>query len=115
MFRSGGVFHSYTDKNMPGISLSIPGVCCHVNRTRLREPRVSACCSVFQALRREGKNISVKEVMDGWTLQMGYPVVTISTSESPENTVTISQEHFLYDQDSEIHQRPLLNKRYRPV
>ncbi|KAK3517238.1 hypothetical protein QTP70_001391 [Hemibagrus guttatus] len=63
-----------------------------------------------QAMRREGKDVDIKELMDGWTLQMGYPVVTISTNESPENTVTISQEHFLYDTDAKIHHRQLLNK-----
>ncbi|XP_053097852.1 thyrotropin-releasing hormone-degrading ectoenzyme isoform X2 [Pangasianodon hypophthalmus] len=66
--------------------------------------------SFSQALQREGKDISIKEVMDGWTLQMGYPVVTISKHESLENTVTISQEHFLYDTDAKIHHRQLFNK-----
>ncbi|XP_053097825.1 thyrotropin-releasing hormone-degrading ectoenzyme-like isoform X2 [Pangasianodon hypophthalmus] len=66
--------------------------------------------SFSQALQREGKDISIKEVMDGWTLQMGYPVVTISKHESLENTVTISQEHFLYDKDAKIHHRQLFNK-----
>ncbi|XP_053505705.1 thyrotropin-releasing hormone-degrading ectoenzyme-like [Ictalurus furcatus] len=56
--------------------------------------------SFSQALQREGKVINIKEVMDGWTVQMGYPVVTVSKNESPENTVTISQEHFLYDTDA---------------
>lgn len=83
--------------------------------TLLREPRASLCCSAFQALQREGKVIDIKEVMDGWTVQMGYPVVTVSKNESPENTVTISQEHFLYDTDAKIHHRQLFNKRYRPV
>ncbi|XP_060746066.1 thyrotropin-releasing hormone-degrading ectoenzyme-like isoform X2 [Tachysurus vachellii] len=62
------------------------------------------------AMRREGKDVDIKEVMDGWILQMGYPVVTISTTESPENTVTISQQHFLYDTDAKIHHHQLLNK-----
>ncbi|KAG7320565.1 hypothetical protein KOW79_016418 [Hemibagrus wyckioides] len=66
--------------------------------------------SFSQAMRREGKDMDIKELMDGWTLQMGYPVVTISTNESPENTVTIGQEHFLYDTDAKIHHRQLLNK-----
>ncbi|KAF4079903.1 hypothetical protein AMELA_G00183560 [Ameiurus melas] len=48
--------------------------------------------------------------MDGWTVQMGYPVVTVSKNESPENTVTISQEHFLYDTNAKIHHRQLFNQ-----
>ncbi|MCJ8742952.1 hypothetical protein PDJAM_G00088170 [Pangasius djambal] len=66
--------------------------------------------SFSQAMQRDGKDINIKEVMDGWTLQMGYPVVTISKHESLENAVTISQEHFLYDTDAEIHHRQLFNK-----
>ncbi|XP_078075905.1 thyrotropin-releasing hormone-degrading ectoenzyme-like [Mustelus asterias] len=50
-----------------------------------------------ETLRRIGKNINIKEVMDGWTLQMGYPVVTIVRNESSVNILTISQEHFIYD------------------
>uniref|UniRef100_A0A672RPX7 ERAP1-like C-terminal domain-containing protein n=1 Tax=Sinocyclocheilus grahami TaxID=75366 RepID=A0A672RPX7_SINGR len=57
--------------------------------------------------------------MDRWTLQMGYPVVTISKNDSLDNSVTISQEHFVYDTDAKIqnpelfsfgqHERILIN------
>ncbi|TST22535.1 Thyrotropin-releasing hormone-degrading ectoenzyme [Bagarius yarrelli] len=60
--------------------------------------------SFSQAVRREGRDINIKEVMDGWTLQMGYPVVTISRNQSLENSISFSQEHFLYDMDAKIHQ-----------
>lgn len=63
-------------------------------------------------MHREGKDINIKEVMDGWTLQMGYPVVTISKNENLENAVTISQEHFLYNTDAKIHHHQLFNRRY---
>ncbi|XP_023682625.1 thyrotropin-releasing hormone-degrading ectoenzyme [Paramormyrops kingsleyae] len=53
-----------------------------------------------EALQREGKEINIKEVMDCWTLQMGYPVVTISKNDSLDNSVIISQEHFVYDADA---------------
>ncbi|MCI4388720.1 hypothetical protein PGIGA_G00089200 [Pangasianodon gigas] len=86
-----------------------------IHHHQLFNKRTLLCCSGFQAMQREGKDISIKEVMDGWTLQMGYPVVTISKHESLENTVTISQEHFLYDTDAKIHHHQLYNKRYRPV
>ncbi|KAI7791928.1 putative thyrotropin-releasing hormone-degrading ectoenzyme [Triplophysa rosa] len=55
-----------------------------------------------EAMQREGKDINITEVMDRWTLQMGYPVVTISKNDSLDNTVTISQEHFVYDTDAKI-------------
>lgn len=42
----------------------------------------------------------VREIMDRWVLQMGFPVVTINTA-----TGQISQEHFLLDPDSVV-ERP---------
>ncbi|XP_068162940.1 thyrotropin-releasing hormone-degrading ectoenzyme-like [Antennarius striatus] len=55
-----------------------------------------------QAMRSEGRGIDIGGMMDGWTLQMGYPVVTISRSQSeqlPTDYITVSQEHFLYGQE----------------
>ncbi len=64
-----------------------------------------------QAMQREGKDINITQVMDRWTLQMGYPVVTISKNDSLDNSVTISQEHFVYDTDAKIQNPELFNKR----
>ncbi|XP_041114143.1 thyrotropin-releasing hormone-degrading ectoenzyme-like [Polyodon spathula] len=50
-----------------------------------------------EAMQKEGRDINIKEVMDLWTLQMGYPVVTIMKNDSVDNSVTISQEHFISD------------------
>ncbi|XP_065130822.1 thyrotropin-releasing hormone-degrading ectoenzyme-like [Paramisgurnus dabryanus] len=66
-----------------------------------------------QAMQREGKDINITEVMDRWTLQMGYPVVTISKNDSLDNTVTISQEHFIYDTDAKIRDPELFNKSFQ--
>ncbi|XP_077355556.1 thyrotropin-releasing hormone-degrading ectoenzyme-like isoform X1 [Festucalex cinctus] len=55
-----------------------------------------------EAMRSEGRDIDIGAVMDGWTLQMGYPVVTISKNQSEQlstHDITVSQEHFLYGQD----------------
>ncbi|XP_071358305.1 thyrotropin-releasing hormone-degrading ectoenzyme-like isoform X2 [Trachinotus anak] len=55
-----------------------------------------------QAMRSEGRDIDIGEMMDRWTLQMGYPVVTISKNQSeqlPTHYITVSQEHFLYGQE----------------
>ncbi|XP_061524305.1 thyrotropin-releasing hormone-degrading ectoenzyme-like isoform X2 [Phycodurus eques] len=55
-----------------------------------------------EAMRSEGQGIDVGAVMDRWTLQMGYPVVTISKNQSERfatRYITVSQEHFLYGQD----------------
>ncbi|KAM8884268.1 thyrotropin-releasing hormone-degrading ectoenzyme-like [Synchiropus picturatus] len=52
-----------------------------------------------QAMHLEGRDIDIGAMMDRWTLQMGYPVVTISKNQSeqlPTFYVTVSQEHFLY-------------------
>ncbi|CAL8242637.1 unnamed protein product [Merluccius merluccius] len=55
-----------------------------------------------QAMQSAGRDINVREMMDRWTLQMGYPVITISRSQSDEllsSDIIISQEHFLYSQE----------------
>lgn len=38
--------------------------------------------------------------MDQWTLQMGYPVITILGNETTDNIIVISQERFVYDSDT---------------
>ncbi|XP_013909252.1 PREDICTED: aminopeptidase N [Thamnophis sirtalis] len=43
---------------------------------------------------------SVKAIMDRWTLQMGFPVLTVNTT-----TGTITQKHFLLDPESPV-ERP---------
>ncbi|XP_056445378.1 thyrotropin-releasing hormone-degrading ectoenzyme-like [Gadus chalcogrammus] len=56
-----------------------------------------------QAMQSAGRDIDVREMMDRWTLQMGYPVVTIVRSQSDEilnSDIIISQEHFLYSQET---------------
>lgn len=50
-----------------------------------------------EAMQKGGRDINIKEVMDLWTLQMGYPVVTITKNDSVDNSLTISQEHFIFD------------------
>ena len=40
------------------------------------------------------KSMSVKTVMDTWTLQMGFPVVTINRNYN-DNTATVTQKRFL--------------------
>lgn len=56
-----------------------------------------------QAMRSEGRDIDIGEMMDRWTLQMGYPVVTISKNQTEQlltHYITVSQQHFLYGQDT---------------
>ncbi|XP_043957753.1 aminopeptidase N-like [Gambusia affinis] len=40
---------------------------------------------------------TVHDIMNRWTLQMGFPVVTINTT-----TGGVSQKHFLLDPDSKV-------------
>lgn len=47
---------------------------------------------------------NISNIMDRWTLQMGFPVVTVDTS-----TGTVTQKHFLLDPTSEV-QRPSVFK-----
>uniref|UniRef100_A0A8C6TVE1 Thyrotropin-releasing hormone-degrading ectoenzyme n=1 Tax=Neogobius melanostomus TaxID=47308 RepID=A0A8C6TVE1_9GOBI len=65
--------------------------------------RVSLTMRFDQAMRSEGRDIDIGEMMDRWTLQMGYPVITVSknqTEQLPTHYITASQQHFLYGQDT---------------
>uniref|UniRef100_A0A3Q3AEZ6 Thyrotropin releasing hormone degrading enzyme n=1 Tax=Kryptolebias marmoratus TaxID=37003 RepID=A0A3Q3AEZ6_KRYMA len=80
-------------------------------RTRLRCRPGNEAASVlvnpfillpFQAMRSEGRDIDIGEMMDRWTLQMGYPVITVSKNQSEQlltHYITVSQEHFLYGEE----------------
>jgi aminopeptidase N len=46
------------------------------------------------------KDVNITRVMDTWTRQMGYPVVT--ATREPNGTITLKQERFLFDQDANI-------------
>lgn len=53
-------------------------------------------------MRSEGRDIDIGGMMDRWTLQMGYPVVTISKNQSEQlltRYISVTQEHFLYGQE----------------
>lgn len=65
------------------------------------------------AMQKEGKDVNIKEVMDCWTLQMGYPVVTISKNDSMDRRLTITQEHFIYDPESRLRDPDLFNKSFQ--
>ncbi|XP_016158794.1 PREDICTED: thyrotropin-releasing hormone-degrading ectoenzyme [Ficedula albicollis] len=56
--------------------------------------------TLSKALKRVGKSVNIQEVMDQWTLQMGYPVITILGNETADNIIVISQERFVYDIDT---------------
>ncbi|XP_062440613.1 thyrotropin-releasing hormone-degrading ectoenzyme [Rhea pennata] len=56
--------------------------------------------TLSKALKKVGKFVNIQEVMDQWTLQMGYPVITILGNETTENIITISQERFVYGSDA---------------
>ena len=46
-------------------------------------------------------SINVKEIMDTWTLQMGYPLVTL-TREPSTNKVTVTQKWFLLNPQNTV-------------
>ncbi|XP_061495710.1 thyrotropin-releasing hormone-degrading ectoenzyme isoform X2 [Rhineura floridana] len=68
--------------------------------------------TLSEALKKVGKFVNIQEVMDQWTLQMGYPVITIMGNETAENIVGISQEHFIYDLHVKTKDRGLGNNSY---
>lgn len=59
-------------------------------------------------MRSEGRDIDIGHMMDRWTLQMGYPIITISKDQSEQlltHYITVSQEHFLYGEEGRNNSR----------
>ncbi|XP_019622170.1 PREDICTED: thyrotropin-releasing hormone-degrading ectoenzyme-like [Branchiostoma belcheri] len=55
-----------------------------------------------EVVQEDGRtDVQVKEVMDTWTLQMGFPVVTV-TRDYSNGRVTATQRHFLYDPEVNV-------------
>lgn len=48
----------------------------------------------------QGSCKRVKQMMDTWTLQMGYPVLNIKNKGN--NKYEVFQERFLYDRDANV-------------
>lgn len=67
---------------------------------------------VIKALKRNGKYVNIQEVMDQWTLQMGYPVITILGNTTAENRIIITQQHFIYDISAKTKALEHQNNRY---
>lgn len=67
---------------------------------------------IIKALKRNGKYVNIQEVMDQWTLQMGYPVITILGNTTAENRIIITQQHFIYDISAKTRALELHNNRY---
>uniref|UniRef100_A0A8C6GQJ5 Thyrotropin-releasing hormone-degrading ectoenzyme n=1 Tax=Mus spicilegus TaxID=10103 RepID=A0A8C6GQJ5_MUSSI len=68
--------------------------------------------TLSEALRRNGKYVNIQEVMDQWTLQMGYPVITILGNMTAENRILITQQHFIYDIGAKTKALQLQNSSY---
>uniref|UniRef100_A0A6B2F4S9 Aminopeptidase n=1 Tax=Bothriechis nubestris TaxID=1766655 RepID=A0A6B2F4S9_9SAUR len=69
----------------------------------------TVCDDLWEQLQKAvNKNVSlpntVKNIMDRWTLQMGFPVLTVNTT-----TGIISQKHFLLDPESSVERPSLFN------
>ncbi|XP_004406073.1 PREDICTED: thyrotropin-releasing hormone-degrading ectoenzyme [Odobenus rosmarus divergens] len=68
--------------------------------------------TLSEALKRNGKFVNIQEVMDQWTLQMGYPVITILGNSTAENRIIITQQHFIYDISAKTKALELQNNSY---
>ncbi|CAH6778675.1 Trhde [Phodopus roborovskii] len=68
--------------------------------------------TLSEALKRNGKYVNIQEVMDQWTLQMGYPVITILGNMTVENRIIITQQHFIYDISAKTKALQLQNNSY---
>ncbi len=51
----------------------------------------------LQAAEEDGKDINVKQIMDTWTLQMGYPSVRIDRQYGAAPSFIANQTRFLLD------------------
>ncbi|XP_059047382.1 glutamyl aminopeptidase-like [Achroia grisella] len=49
--------------------------------------------------KKDNPNLNITNIMDTWTRQMGYPVLTVSDGEDP-NTYVIKQSRFLLDPEA---------------
>ncbi|XP_014675061.1 PREDICTED: aminopeptidase N-like [Priapulus caudatus] len=50
----------------------------------------------------DGKNIDVATVMDTWTLQMGFPMVTVTRGYGSRKSISLTQQHFLVDPNTTV-------------
>ena len=55
---------------------------------------MAGICAIFKASNKSGSNIDVAEVMDTWTLQMGFPVVNVTED---GGKIVLKQQRFLAD------------------
>lgn len=62
-------------------------------------PLVTSSAATPQAVEENNVQLpdSINSIMDRWTLQMGFPVVTVDTQSG-----TVSQNHFLLDSTSSV-------------
>ncbi|XP_077977862.1 aminopeptidase N-like [Glandiceps talaboti] len=60
--------------------------------------------ALTETAKESGVNIDMKEVMDPWLLQLGFPVVTITRKD--DTTATIEQKMFVLDREDEIPDAP---------
>jgi len=51
----------------------------------------------YQKEEASAKNVEIEEVMDTWTLQMGYPVVTVTQN---GDRISATQQRFLFHPQS---------------
>lgn len=60
---------------------------------------VTSGAAIPQAVKNNNVQLpdSISNIMDRWTLQMGFPVVTVDT-----HSGTVSQNHFLLDPTSSV-------------
>jgi aminopeptidase N len=73
------------------------GITNFLNRFKFRN---AVTQDLWNELQMAGKGVNITRVMDTWTRQMGYPVVTATNG--PNGDVILTQERFMFDQDSNI-------------
>ena len=91
------MFHKYSALSLTHINYSHQGI------QRIRNTLITIIITIvldlgIQQAQLDGKNLAVKDIMDTWTLQMNYPVVTLTQSD--KDNVKVTQTRFLLDRNA---------------
>ena len=84
----------WLEKNQWKIQIIFKLVLLSIYQCKLQDDLWSELTSQAHADGTLPRDLSVKTVMDTWTLQMGFPVVTV-TRDYESNTASVEQKRFL--------------------
>ncbi|XP_047132820.1 endoplasmic reticulum aminopeptidase 1 isoform X2 [Hydra vulgaris] len=100
-------------KNFLGSDVFHTGLTDYLNKYKFKN---AVSDDLWACLTKAANNtIDVKSVMDTWTLQMGYPLITITKNHEQSEKGLVTQEHFLIDVDRKTAASPFNYKWDVPI